>query len=495
MIDRLQSGSSRLDAILGGGLPGNAIHLFAGPPGSGKTILAEQYAFANATVERPAVYLSTVSEPLDKLVRFGQTLEFFDVAAVGQRVFYESLGEDLEEGGLQRTLERLRTLVRERHPGILIIDSFKALAAYAATRRDYRSFLFALAADTSAVAGSSFWLGEYDLQTISGEPEAAVADSILGLGSRRSAERSSRALEVVKLRGSDYLSGEHSYRISAAGLSVFPRLADIVDGSGYELGAERLSTGIDALDQMLTDGYWPGSSTLCAGPSGIGKTIMGLHFIAAGAVAGERAIIASLQENPTQLKRVADTFGWTLDDSVTVMYRSPVDLYVDEWIYEILDAIDQMGAKRVLIDSLTDVLFASGDELRFREYMYSLIQRSSRAGVSLFMTSELADLFGITRLSEFGVSHLSDNVLVLQYVRRDSTIRRAITALKTRASENDPRVREFRIGPAGITIEALPASDGRAAPRDAVREPKKDVAAGDGKADAEHSSRRHEDDR
>ena len=99
----------------------------------------------------------------------------------------------------------------------------------------------------------------------------------------------------------------------------------------------------------------------------------------------------------------------------------------------------QLGAKRVLIDSLTDVLFASGDELRFREYMYSLIQRCSRAGVSLFMTSELPDLFSVTRLSEYGVSHLSDNVLVLQYIRDESTIRRAITALKTRASGNDPR--------------------------------------------------------
>ena len=91
-------------------------------------------------------------------------------------------------------------------------------------------------------------------------------------------------LEVLKLRGSNYLSGQHSYRISAAGLSVFPRLADTVDASNYDLGAERVSTGIEALDEMLTDGYWPGSSTLCAGPSGIGKTLMGLHFIVAGAV-------------------------------------------------------------------------------------------------------------------------------------------------------------------------------------------------------------------
>ena len=456
MDQRLLSGSGRLDAILGGGLPGNAIHLIAGAPGSGKTILAEQYAFANATVERPAVYLSTVSEPLDKLVRFGQTLEFFDVASVGERVFFESLGEDLEEGGLPRTLERLRAVVRERRPGILIIDSFKALAAYAATDRDFRSFLFELAADSSAVAGSSFWLGEYDLDTISGEPEAAVADSILGLGYRQSGERSSRVFEVIKLRGSDYLSGRHAYRISATGLSAFPRLADTVDASNYDLGAERASTGIDALDQMLTDGYWPGSSTLCAGPSGIGKTLMGLHFIVAGASAGEPGIIASLQENPTQLARVARAFGWTLDDSVTMMYRSPVDLYVDEWIYELLDAIDRLGAKRVLIDSLTDVLFASGDEIGFREYMYSLIQRCSRTGVSLFMTTELPDLFAVDRLSEYGVSHLSDNVLILQYIRDESTIRRAITALKTRASNNDPRVREFQIGSEGITIDDTP---------------------------------------
>jgi circadian clock protein KaiC len=409
------------------------------------------------------VYLSTVSEPLDKLVRFGQSLEFFDVASIGQSVFYESLGDDLERGGLERVLERIRALLRERHPGILIVDSFKALAAYAANHRDFRSFLYQLAADSSAVAGSSFWLGEYDLETISGEPESAVADSIIGLGSRRSGERSSRVLEVLKLRGSDYLSGQHSYRISAAGLSAFPRLADTVDASAYDLGGERVSTGIEALDEMLADGYWPGSSTLCAGPSGIGKTLMGLHFIVAGAVAGEPGIIASLQENPTQLTRVAKAFGWTLDELVTMMYRSPVDLYVDQWIYELLDTADALGVKRVLIDSLTDVLFAAGDEIRFREYMYSLIQRCSRTGVSLFMTTELPDLFAVSRLSEYGVSHLSDNVLVLQYIRDEPTIRRAITTLKTRASGNDPRVREFTIGPEGITIAGA-LGRGRAEP-------------------------------
>ena len=108
--------------------------------------------------------------------------------------------------------------------------------------------------------------------------------------------------------------------------------------------------------------------------------------------------------------------------------------------------------RRVLIDSLTDLQHAAPDEARFREYMYSLLQRFSRQGVSLFMTSELADLFEVRRLSEFGVSHLSDNVVLLHYVREAAAVRRALTVLKTRASRHEPLIREFRITSEGIVL-------------------------------------------
>jgi circadian clock protein KaiC len=134
------------------------------------------------------------------------------------------------------------------------------------------------------------------------------------------------------------------------------------------------------------------------------------------------------------------------------MYRSPVGIHVDEWVYDLLESVERTGARRVLIDSLTDLQFASPDQTRFREYMYSLVQRFSRQGVSLFMTSELPDLFHVRRLSEFGVSHLSDNVVLLQYIRDESTVRRALTVLKTRASRHEPEIREFRITPEGIVL-------------------------------------------
>ena len=452
MIERLPSGIDALDTILSGGLAANSINLVIGVPGSGKTILALRYAFTNGTAERPALYISTVSEPLDKIVRFGQTMSFFDVASVGTRVVYEDIGSDLVRGGLPAVTERVETLMRERRPGVVVIDSFKALTPYATDARDYRTFLYQLAGAVSAVTGSSLWLGEYSSDEIATAPEFAVADGVISLGTRTIGERSERVLEVLKLRGSDYASGQHGYRLTGDGLDVFPRLADVRDDAVYSMGGERVSTGIALLDDMLGDGYWPGSATLCAGPSGIGKTLMGLHFITSGAARGEPGVIASLQENPSQLERVARSFAWKLDGVIEVLYRSPVDIQIDEWLYELLETVERIGARRVLIDSLADLQFASGDRTRFREYMYSLTQRFSRAGVSVFMTSELADLFTVTRLSDHGVSHLSDNVLLLQYIRDGAAIRRAVTVLKTRATKNETQVREFTITADGITL-------------------------------------------
>ena len=453
MTERLSSGQPRLDGILGGGLPANAINLIIGAPGTGKTILTEQYIFRNATVDRPALYLATVSEPFDKVIRYGQALEFFDAKAIGKRVLYEDLGDVLLDEGLRGVLTRIDELIREHHPGLVAIDSFKALRAFAPDQTEFRRFLHDLAGRLTALAASSFWVGEYDASDSTSAPEFAVADAIIALGSARTAERKTRILQILKLRGSGFADGEHAYRISASGLDVFPRLADSLDGSDYALSLERQSTGVDALDELLADGYWPGSTTLVCGPSGVGKTLIGLHFVFRGAERGQPGVIATLQENRTQLSRIVEGFGWSLDNrDVHLMSRSPVDLYIDEWVYELLDLIEKTGAKRVLVDSLADLYFTIGDPIRFREWMYSLTQRLVRKGVSLFMTLETPELFDVIRISEQGMSHLSDNVLLLQYVKTDSRITRALTVLKTRASHHEPEVRAYEISRQGIVL-------------------------------------------
>jgi circadian clock protein KaiC len=455
--DRLVSGHAPLDEILGGGLPANAISLVMGRPGSGKTILAQQYAFRNGRPGRPAVYFSTVSEPLEKIVRFGQSLAFFDTAAIGTSVCYEDLGATVNRDGLAGVADQLGRAVRERRPGLIVIDSLKALQAFAADYGEFRRFLHELAGRLGAFPAASLWVGEYEDAEIASMAEFAVADAIVNLTSEQVGRREARFLQVKKLRGSGYRSGQHAYRLTADGLRLFPRLADVPADQDYTLSDIRISSGISALDDMLADGYWPGASTLIAGPSGSGKTLMGLHFVMNGVSQGEPGVIATLQENPTQLQRVLAGFGWSLrEPNVEVMYRSPVDIYIDEWVYDLMDTVERTKARRVLIDSLGDLRMAAGDEIRFHEFVYSIVQRFSRQGVSVLMTSEIPRLFGADRLSDSAISPLSDNVVILSYQRERDTISRTISVIKTRASRHDPTVRNFVIGSQGIVLDEFP---------------------------------------
>lgn len=460
MNSRLSSGHPPLDAILGGGLPSDAINLIVGPPGSGKTILAEQYLFHNATKERPGLYLSTVSEPLEKLLRYGQTLSFFEVEAIGRRIFFEDLGHTLAEHGLDATVARVASLLKERRPGLLVIDSFKALGTFAENPERYRRALHELAGHLSAFAATCFWIGEYTEPDLGSSPEFAVADTILSLTTVREGSREMRLFQVLKLRGSDFRSGRHTYRIGLGGLRFFPRLGVGRQVPDYTAGQERLSSGVSALDAMLDTGYWGGASTLVAGPSGAGKTLLGLHFIFKGAELGEPGVIATLQENPIQLERMARGFGWSLaHPKVELMYRSPIDVYLEEWFYDLLESIERTGASRVLVDSLADLRLATTDEVRFREYIYTLLQHCTTSGTSLMLTLE-ATYGGSPGVSDYGVSNLSDNVVMLELKRRRGRMAHTISVLKTRASRHDAAIREFRIDDTGIVL-GEPASPDR----------------------------------
>lgn len=455
MNDRLPSGLARLDQLLDGGLLKHAINLIVGVPGSGKTILSQQFAFHNATPEEPVLYLSTMSEPLDKILRYGETLDFFDRDALRDgRVVYEDLGHVIGEQALDDVLTVVDRYLKQARPGLMVIDSFRAFHQVTRDTAEFRRFLYALTRRLTASATTSIWNAPYTREQALDAAEFAVADAIIALDIKKVAEREMRVLQVVKLRGSDFRSGEHAYRITKAGFEVFPRLADAGVAGTYQLSPKRTATGIAALDVLLGEGgYWAGATTLIAGPSGIGKTLMGLHFLFHGAELGEPGILASFQENETQLARMASGFGWSLDGKgVKVMGRSVVDLNIDQWVYELLDLAESTGAKRIVVDSLLDLGNAALDAVRFREWMFSLTQRCTRAGVSLMLIMEVAELFELRRISERGISHLSDNVVLLQYVQDGSELTRALTILKTRSMPHRPVVHRYEITDQGFVL-------------------------------------------
>jgi circadian clock protein KaiC len=453
MIDRLSSGQPSVDEILGGGLPSPAINLIGGAPGSGKTMLAQQYAFNNGTIERPSVYLATTSEPLDKLVRYGQELSFFDASKVGSAVLYDSLLEPLATGGLQGVIERVVELLRDVRPGILVFDSIKPFRGFAADDQSHRQFVSELAGRLSASPTSTFWVGEFVANELATSIEAAVADSIILLGTKHDGQRTLRQLRVDKIRGSSFLSGDHSYRLGESGLTAFPRLADPVEDATVQPSTERISLGSAELDRLLGGGIWAGTSTLALGPSGVGKTMMGLDFVAAGARAGRRSVFATLQESVSQLTRVTqagDRNG--LGEYVEIHRRSPVDIYIDEWVQDVLATVERSRADLLVIDSLSDLRLSTPDETRFEEYIYSLGQRCSRNGTTVLMTLETRPAFAFAGTFGSSISHIADNVVIIGYHVDGSAVRRAVHILKSRGSAHDQQIYEFTLSSSGLTI-------------------------------------------
>jgi len=202
--DRLSSGNKRLDYILNGGLLKNAINLIVGVPGSGKTILSQQFTFANASLEHPALYLSTLSEPLDKILRYGEGFEFFDKTAIRDgHVIYEDIGPVLGEHGLDDVLTTIDGFLKHLRPAIVVVDSFRVFHAFATDITDFRRFLYDLTRRLTASATTSVWNAPYTRGQALEAAEFAVADGIIALDIKQIGDREVRVLQVLKLRGSD----------------------------------------------------------------------------------------------------------------------------------------------------------------------------------------------------------------------------------------------------------------------------------------------------
>jgi circadian clock protein KaiC len=454
-LPRISTGNSQTDRILGGGFPVNSINIIMGEPGTGKTVLAEQLVFHNAGDDRPILYLTTLSEPLTKVVKYLQQFEFFDQTLLGGAVVYDEVGTELAREGVGALVPKLKERIKALGPKIIVIDSFKALHDIAPSLAEMRRVTHDMAGLLTAYDTTAFLVGEYSEQQVATCPEFVVADGIVELLRHESGMRDERFFRVRKLRGSDYRQGLHALRLSNSGIEVFRRLVSPQSPPSYELVRERVSTGVTGLDTMLEGGFWRGSTTLLAGPTGAGKTTVGLQFILDGARRGEPGLYVHLEENPTQLAHLIRGFGMDPEAAdLHLLYFSPVELQIDSLVDGIFRLIRDHGVRRLVIDAVGDLVTAARDAQRLHDYLYSLSQHFAVNGVTAVFMFETARP-GIT--GEYAInapfSHLSDNILLLEVRIEEDRTRRILRVIKTRGSAHDQRVREVQISADGVQIE------------------------------------------
>jgi circadian clock protein KaiC len=222
---------------------------------------------------------------------------------------------------------------------------------------------------------------------------------------------------------------------------------------------ERVATGIQGLDDMVAEGFWRGTTTLIAGPSGVGKTIMALHFLREGALNDEPSLYLGFQENPIQLARIMLNLGWDTEALVSsgnleLMYNSPVEMQLDQVAAELFSRIRAGKVRRVAIDSLDDLERTSVDQQRFADFIYALMQWFAVENVTCMTTIEVSHWLGNGgSLTQNQVSNMCDNLVVLGFdTAGRAELRRTVRILKTRGSSHDEHEHTFEINKRGTVI-------------------------------------------
>ena len=359
-------------------------------------------------------------------------------------------------------MSRIADEVKDYAPSLVFVDSFRSVVQSAKQGEqgasELQHFVQQLGIQMTNWQATTFLIGEYLLQESESSPVFTVADGILWLSQNLHRKSMVRKIQVIKMRGQAQEPGLHTFRISDEGIHVFPR-AIVDENTALESaikvanGEQRVPMGIPGLDDMLGGGLPVGYSLLVVGPSGSGKTILATEFLAEGVRRGEPGVLAAFEKSPSQLldKKLHSLIK---AGQVGVIDTRSLDLSIDETLHDLIEMINRMQAKRVVIDSLSGFELALAPEFSedFRGSLYRMIAELTGMGVTILMTSELEDRYTDLRFSPFGSAFLADAIIVQRYIEIAGQFKRVISVVKVRGSEHSKDIRLFDITDEGIII-------------------------------------------
>lgn len=458
--DLVKTGIAGLDDILSSGIPRGNVILVEGAIGCGKTTLGVEFIYRGANqFDEPGVIVVFEVSP-DKLMRdalgFGWDLHKLEEQGRLKIVFTtrDVLRQELQQADSVLLEEAARIGARR-----IFIDGVARLvggngtpesrsAFHVLTEGLQRENLTALL----AVEASSL-NGDHSASL----PEESIADTVIRLKMEDMQRAVSRSIEIVKSRGQDFQMGRHTFRIlDGQGIQVYrrvqaPRKASRDRAAAFDPNT-RLTSGIPGLDELLNGGYFVGSTTVVAGISGVGKSVMGLQFIAEGARRGERSLMLSLDEQVEQIMRNAASVGIDLPaqiekDLIRVEYDPPQEIQVDVHFHHIEELVKEFKPKRVLIDSLSTYGSALGTGGRiFRDFFHALVALMKEHQIVAVYNHENPEMLGMnSMMGDFAMSSLVDNIILMNWVELGDSFRLGLTIAKMRANPTDRITHECEV--------------------------------------------------
>lgn len=450
----LHTGVPGMDDILRGGLAPRRMYLVEGNPGSGKTTFATQF-LQEGVRQGEVCLLVTLSESEEELRAsarsHGWSLEGIKIVEV--IASEESLKPDARytmyhpsEVELGETIKAVLAEVERSKPSRLVFDSLSELRLLAQNPLRYRRQILALKQFFSRQGCTVLFIddktgemGETHLHSIA-HGVVSMEGQSADYGTMR------RRLQVVKMRGRDFLAGYHDYAIHRGGVEVFPRLIASEHKSAYE--REAIKSGLDSLDALLGGGLARGTSTLILGPAGTGKSTLASQFVLAALARGEHAAVFLFDECiATMLERSA-SLGMGLEkasESGRLLLRQvdPAAMTSGEFAHTVRRTVEQHSTSIVVIDSLNGYLNAMPSERHLSLHLHELLTYLGQQGVTTMLLMAQHGLVGGAVQVPIDASYLADTVILMRYFEAIGEIRQAVSVIKKRTGHHERTIREL----------------------------------------------------
>ncbi|MCZ7567783.1 MAG: hypothetical protein M5U01_04185 [Ardenticatenaceae bacterium] len=463
-LERVPSGIAGLDTILGGGFFRGGLYAVVGLPGTGKTILGNQICFHHVASGGRAVYITLLGEEHARMLAYLQSLAFFKPEVIANTLYYFSGYQALLQGRLSGLLEFLRRAIRDHKATMLVLDGLVTAKKFAESELDFKNFMHDIQVYFAAAGCTTFLLSPPDNREP--RPEDTVVDGLVILSHQTVGLRAMRELELPKLRGSSYLEGRHVFEITSAGIVIHPRTEALLAPSEITTAPaqRRMHFGLPELDDMLRGGLVSGSTTMLLGAAGSGKTLLGLHFLAAGAREEQNGLYFGFYEPPARLIAKADQIGLDLNGHVSrglieVVWQPILESHIDILAGRLLDVIRRKQIHRLFIDGQRGFQEVAVYPERIGRFFTALTNELRARGVTTIFAVQTHDLFGSTsEMPITGVPAMTDNIIFLRYVELRSQFHRLISLVKVGESDYDPTIHEFQITRHGIDVAATSES-------------------------------------
>jgi circadian clock protein KaiC len=469
-VEKHQTGIKGFDEVFDGGIPKGRSLLITGDAGAGKTVFLNEFLYRGITLfKENGVFVTFEERPKDikkNVKNFGW--DYDSLIKQNKLAFVDASPEEItevsEKYDLSPLIARIKYAIKKTNAKRVAIDSLGSLFQRFTNKGAIRMAVFRISDElknlgvTSMI--SSEKTGEDALSRFG--VEEFVMDGVIDLGTKLGQQSIIRTAVIRKMRGVGYRSGAVNFEIINKGVEVFPKIPidRTIAKTSFSI---REKFGLENFDAALGGGIPQGHMVLLGGNTGTGKTTIALQFLMNGLKHNESCIFVGLEEPIPQLKKTALEHNWDLENYVSqgkLIFVDPglMDIATDKLIYQIVNAVNAIGARRVVFDSISSLESATMNRDQVREFLTILSGFFKTIGVTCILTYLTPIAFGASKdqllssldTNEMKLSSIMDGIVILRFIERGQNVKKLLNIIKIRGSAHNKAIFQYEIDKEGF---------------------------------------------